>query len=238
MRVLLVDDEELARAEIRVLLEAEADVEIVGECSNAVEAIAAINRLQPDVLFLDVQMPRISGIEMVSMIDPGRMPRIVFLTAYEEYALRAFDENATDYLLKPVQEARLAKTLARLRQPSAGASSPPEEPLQPLRHIPCVGLNRVRLMKIEEIEAILSKTSGIYVVGTDGEEHFTELTLRTLEERTDLIRCHRQVMVNPDRIRDIAFGDSGLATIHTIGGRALPVSRRFLGPLKERLGIS
>ncbi len=236
MRVLLVDDEELARAEIRLLLDAEADIEIVGECSNAVEALTAINRLRPDAVFLDIQMPRISGLEMVGMIDPERMPRIVFLTAYEEYAVRAFEESAFDYLLKPVQEARLARTLDRLRRPVGGAVLPPEA-IQPLRHIPCIGHNRIRLMKLDEVEAVLSKTSGVYVLGTDGEEHFTELTLRTLDERTPLVRCHRQVMVNPDRIRDIAFGEGGLATIHTLGGRTIPVSRRFLAPLKANLGI-
>lgn len=236
MRVLLVDDEELARVEIRLLLDVEPDIDIVGECTNAVEALAAIHRLRPDAVFLDIQMPRLSGLEMVGMIDPERMPHIVFLTAYEEYALRAFDENAFDYLLKPVQEVRLARTLERLRRP-AGLAPLPLEAVPPLRHIPCTGRNRIRLMKIEEVEAVLSKTSGVYVLGTDGEEHFTELTLRTLEERTALVRCHRQVMVNPDRIRDIAFGEGGLATIHTLGGRAIPVSRRFLAPLKAGLGI-
>ncbi|PIP00171.1 two-component system response regulator BtsR [Pleomorphomonas carboxyditropha] len=237
MRALLIDDEELARAEIRLLLGREADIDIVGESANAIEAIAAINHLRPDVVFLDIQMPRISGLEMLGMIDPDRLPRIVFLTAYEEYALRAFDANAFDYLLKPVQEARLAKTLERLRRPPAGVAPLPAEATQPLRHIPCTGLNRVHLMKLDEVEAVLSRASGVFVLGTDGEEHFTELTLRTIEERTGLIRCHRQVMVNPDRIRDIAFGDGGLATIHTLGGRAIPVSRRFFGSLKERLGI-
>lgn len=236
MRVLLVDDEELARAEIRLLLDAEPDIDIVGECTNAVEGLAAINRLRPDAVFLDIQMPRLSGLEMVGMIDPERMPRIVFLTAYEEYAVRAFEESAFDYLLKPVQEARLARTLDRLRRPTGGATLPPEA-IPPLRHIPCIGRNRIRLMKLDEVEAVLSKTSGVYVLGIDGEEHFTELTLRTLDERTPLVRCHRQVMVNPDRIRDIAFGEGGLATIHTLSGRTIPVSRRFLAPLKADLGI-
>ena len=237
MRILIIDDEELARAELGMLLAREGDVEIVGECSNAVEGIAAVHRLQPDAVFLDIQMPRISGLEMLGMIDPERMPRIVFLTAYEEYALRAFDENAFDYLLKPVQEGRLAKTLERLRRPASAAPPLPAEAAQALRHIPCTGLNRIRLMKIDEVEAIVSRTSGVYVLGTDGAEHFTELTLRTLEERTPLMRCHRQYMVNPDRIRDIAFGEGGLASIITVGGRTIPVSRRFLGVLKERLGI-
>ena len=116
MRVLIVDDEPFARAELKSLLAKEADIEVIGECANAVEAIAAIHHHTPDVVFLDIQMPRISGLEMLSMLDPARMPHIVFVTAYDEYALRAFEEQAFDYLLKPADPARLNKTLQRLRR--------------------------------------------------------------------------------------------------------------------------
>ena len=131
MNVLIVDDEPPARAELRRLLETVDDVTVIGECANAVEGISAINRLSPDVVFLDIRMPRVSGFEMLTMLDPDRKPLVVFLTAYTEYALKAFEENATDYLLKPVDPARLQKTLQRLRD--SGASSPalfePEMPL-------------------------------------------------------------------------------------------------------------
>lgn len=239
MRILIVDDEELARDEIRLLLTREVDIEIVGECANAMEAIAAINRLRPDVLFLDIQMPRISGLEMLPMIDADRMPRIVFLTAYEEYALKAFDENACDYLLKPVQEERLARTLERLRSLTfvAGPGAMPPEAGEPLRHIPCTGLNRIRLIKLGEVEAVVSRASGVYVIATDGTEYFTELSLRTLEERTPLIRCHRQYLIHPDQIRDIALGENGAASIVTRGDRSIPVSRRNLSDLKIHLGL-
>lgn len=237
MKVLIVDDETLARDELKSVLAGQADIEIVGECANAIEGIAAINRLSPTVMFLDIQMPQVSGLEMVGMIDPEKMPQIVFLTAYEEYAVRAFEENAFDYLLKPIQEERLQKTLDRLRKAKAVEQSKLLEIVPPLRHIPCTGLNRIRLMKIEDVEAIFSKPGGIYVIGDDGAEHFTELTLRTLEERTRLIRCHRQYMINPEHIQDIALAENGAANILTIGGRSIPVSRRFLGPLKEQLGI-
>lgn len=237
MRALIVDDENLAREELKSLLEDESDVEIIGECSNAIEGIAAINRLSPTIMFLDIQMPQVSGLEMLRMIDPDRMPHVVFLTAYEEYALRAFEENAFDYLLKPIQEERLQKTLARLRKAKSNQQAKLLDVAPPLRHIPCTGLNRIRLMKLEEVEAIFSRPGGIYVLGNDGLEHFTELTLRTLEERTKLIRCHRQYMVNAEHIKDIALADNGAANILTLGGRSIPVSRRFLGPLKEQLGI-
>lgn len=107
IKVLIVDDEPLARENLRVFLQEQSDIEIVGECSNAVEGIGAVHKLRPDVLFLDIQMPRISGLEMVGMLDPEHRPYIVFLTAFDEYAIKAFEEHAFDYLLKPIDEARL-----------------------------------------------------------------------------------------------------------------------------------
>lgn len=109
IKVLIVDDEPLARENLRILLQEQSDIEIIGECSNAVEAIGAVHKLHPDVLFLDIQMPRISGLEMVGMLDPEHRPYIVFLTAFDEYAVKAFEEHAFDYLLKPIEEARLEK---------------------------------------------------------------------------------------------------------------------------------
>ena len=96
LKVLIVDDEPLARENLRLMLEGESDLEIVGECANAVEAIGAVHRLRPDVLFLDIQMPRISGLEMTGMLDPEHRPYIFFLTAYDEYAVQAFEEHAFD----------------------------------------------------------------------------------------------------------------------------------------------
>jgi two-component system LytT family response regulator len=237
MDILIVDDEMLARQELRCLLEVAEDVSIVGECANALEAVAAINRLQPDVVFLDIQMPRVSGLELLSMLDPERMPHIVFLTAHDEYALQAFEENAFDYLLKPVDPARLEKTLHRLRRDRSPQNMTVLQDANHLKQIPCSGLNRVYLMKFDEIEYVSSKQSGVYVVGANGQERFTELTLRTLEEKTPLIRCHRQYLINPDRIKEIQFTDNGLAEITTTAGLSVPVSRRFLSPLKDRLGM-
>ncbi|HVI50169.1 MAG TPA: two-component system response regulator BtsR [Candidatus Sulfotelmatobacter sp.] len=238
MKVLIVDDEQLAREELRCLLDQESDLDIVGESANAIEAIAAVNRLSPDVVFLDIQMPRVNGLEMLSMLDPERMPRIVFLTAHDEYAVQAFEENAFDYLLKPIDAGRLHKTLQRLRRDRSSQDLEPLANTNPLRQIPCSGQNRIYLIKLEEVEFISSTPSGIFVIGQDGQERFTELTLRTLEERTPLMRCHRQYLINPDRIKEIRFSDNNLAEIQTISGQIVPVSRRFLGPLKERLGIA
>jgi two-component system LytT family response regulator len=238
MKVLIVDDEAPAREELRGLLAAEADVEIVSEAANAIEAIAAINRISPEVVFLDIQMPRVSGLEMLTMLDPLHMPRMVFVTAHDEYAVRAFEENAFDYLLKPIDPARLQKTLQRLRRDRGAQELAPLTRANPLSQIPCLGQNRIYLVQLGQVEFISSTPAGVYVIDQDRQQRFTELTLRTLEERTSLMRCHRQFLVNPERIKEIHLSDNGLAEIQTLSGQMVPVSRRFLGALKEHLGIA
>ncbi|PKU23073.1 two-component system response regulator BtsR [Telmatospirillum siberiense] len=237
IKVLIVDDEPRARAELACLLRDAPDIEIQGECANAVEAIGAINRAPPDVVFLDIQMPLISGLEMLAMLDPARMPRIVFLTAYDEYAVQAFEEHAFDYLLKPTDPARLEKTLERLRRDQAPQDVTALAGNGQLRQIPCSGLNSIFLMRLDEIEFVASRLGGIFIIGADGQERFTELTLRTLEDKTSLFRCHRQHLVNTERIKEIRFVENGLAEIRTLADQTVPVSRHYLGPLMSRLGI-
>jgi two-component system LytT family response regulator len=236
--VLIVDDEPLARDNLRCLLEQENGLEIVGECGNAIEAIGAIHRLHPDVVFLDIQMPRISGLEMISMIDPGHMPYIVFITAYDEYAIKAFEEQAFDYLLKPVDAQRLTKTLTKLqrqRPAQVMESLPSHQPA--LDYIPCTGHSRIYLMKTSEVQSASSRVSGVYVSGTQGEACFTELTLKTLESRTPLVRCHRQYLVNMAHLREIKLEESGQGEILLQNGQSVPVSRRYLKTLKQLLGL-
>lgn len=235
IKVLIVDDEPLAREELRLMLQAEPDLQIVAECGHAIEALPAIHQHKPDVLFLDIQMPRISGLELVGMLDPEQLPQIVFVTAYDEYALRAFEEQALDYLLKPVDPARLARTLARLRA-GQGQSQRAQDWVPPLTQIPCVGHNRIRLLPITEVEFVHSDVAGNHVI-SQSMEGTTELTLRTLEERSGFLRCHRQYLVNPRCISEILLLEGGLAELLTQSGRKIPVSRRYLKPLKEYLAI-
>lgn len=238
LRVLIVDDEPLARENLRFLLQDEGDIEIVGECSNAIEAIGAVNNLRPDVLFLDIQMPRISGLEMAGMLDRRHRPYIVFLTAFDEYAIQAFEEHAFDYLLKPIEQQRLGKTLARLRQERQvqDVSLLPENQ-QPLKYIPCSGHSRIWLLQMDEVAFVSSRMSGVYVTSQDGKEGFTELTLRTLESRTPLLRCHRQYLVNMTQLKEIRLEDNGQAELLLRDGHTVPVSRRYLKSLKEALGL-
>ncbi|WP_313574474.1 two-component system response regulator BtsR [Pseudescherichia sp.] len=238
LKVLIVDDEPLARENLRVLLEDESEIEIVGECANAIEALGAVHKLRPDVLFLDIQMPRISGLEMVGMLDPDQRPYVVFLTAFDEYAVKAFEEHAFDYLLKPIEAARLEKTLQRLRHARGvqDISLLPENQ-QALKFIPCTGHSRIWLLQMDDVAFVSSRMSGVYVTSHEGKEGFTELTLRTLEQRTPLMRCHRQYLVNMAHLQEIRFEDNGQAELLLRDGHTVPVSRRYLKNLKEALGL-
>ncbi|RJT43359.1 two-component system response regulator BtsR [Rahnella woolbedingensis] len=238
LRVLIIDDEPLALENLRLLLEDESDIEIVGECNNAIEAIGMIHKIRPDIVFLDIQMPRISGLEMVGMLDQEHRPHIVFLTAFEEYAVQAFEQCAFDYLLKPIQTARLQKTLARLRlgYQEKDISLLPQFQ-QPLKFIPCLSSNRIWLLQMENVAYVSSRIGGVYVTGQDGKETFTELTLRTLEVRTPLLRCHRQYLVNMDYLKEIRLEDKNQAELLLRDGQIVPVSRRYLKSLKETVGL-
>ncbi|EKN3363020.1 two-component system response regulator BtsR [Yersinia ruckeri] len=237
LRAIIVDDEQPAREDLRERLSEEQDIEVIAECSNAIEAIPAIQRLQPDVIFLDIQMPRINGLELASMLNPENMPHIVFVTAYDEYAIRAFEEHAFDYLLKPLDQQRLAKTLTRLRRGLSVNNNLHKITEPMLRHIPCSGHNRIFLLKIEEVEYLSSELSGVHVVGVI-QSGYTQLSLKTLEEKTPFIRCHRQYMVNTEQLREIQLLDNGSAEVVTRTGKHIPVSRRYLKTLKEKLGIT
>ena len=177
------------------------------------------------------------------MLDPDLRPHIVFITAYDEFALRAFEENALDYLLKPVTSERMNKALERIQRllspkgELAGQPLPdPTRIAQPLRSIPCSGHNRILLLPLGEVEFVHSDLAGNKVVSAQ-QQGTTELTLRTLEEKTGFVRCHRQYLLNPGQIREILLLDGGLAEVVTQGGHKVPVSRRYLKPLKELLEI-
>jgi len=236
LSALIIDDEAPSREELKALLAAAVDVEVVGECANAIEGLAAIHRLRPDVVFLDIQMPRVSGLEMVGMIEPAALPHIVFVTAYDEHALKAFEEHAADYLLKPIDPQRLARTLDWLRtgaRPYARAFPGSSEQL---RQIPCIGRNRIFLLGLDDVEFVHTDISGVQVVAIN-RQGMTELTLKILQERTPLIRCHRQYLVNLNQVAEIEWMENGAVEIVTQSGKRVPVSRRHLREIKEKLLI-
>jgi len=235
IRALIVDDEPLARDELDRLLAETGQVTVVGKCGNALEAIQVLRRERPDALFLDVQMPDVSGFELLAMLDEDLAPDVVFVTAHDEFAVKAFDESAVDYLLKPVEPERLAKAVdkLRLRRP---AEPRPQVAVAEITRIPCLAGRSIKLVPVSEVELVKSGEAGVYVVSPQG-EYYTELTLSVLETRAKLLRCHKQYLVNVDRIDEISLGENSLAVIKTRSGQIVPVSRRHLTRLRAALGL-
>lgn len=235
IRALIVDDELHPREELALLLAETGEFELVGQAENGVEALAAIRRERPEVVFLDVRMPGVSGFDVLSMLEDEVMPQVVFVTAHDEFALRAFEEDAVDYLLKPVSPERLARTVERLKQRTAPAARPAFAS-GPIARIPCAGKRTIKLVNVAEVELVKSTLSGVYVVSAQG-EFGTELTLQVLEARAGLLRCHKQFLVNAAAVDEVALGDGSNATIRTRSGHLVPVSRRHLTRVRELLGI-
>jgi two-component system LytT family response regulator len=236
LRAVVVDDEAPAREELEALLQESGEATVIAACGNAVQAIRTIKGTRPDVVFLDIQMPKVDGLRMLSMIDPEIMPLVVFVTAYDEYAIQAFEKSAIDYLLKPVQPERLAQALARVKR-FLGEGRRPQYDSPAIERIPCMGAQSIKLIDISDVEFVRSSETGVHVV-TARSEFLTELTLTVLEAKArQLVRCHKQFLVNLRQIDEIVRHDPTSASLKTRSGKHVPVSRRFLGPLKEQLGI-
>jgi len=235
LNAIVIDDEQYAREELIELLHETKQIQVIQQAENAIEGLQLINKFKPDIIFLDIQMPQITGIEMLSMLNTETMPKVVFSTAYDQYAVQAFEEHAFDYLLKPIDPARLQKTVERLvkstQQPNYNAIIHSQ-----LEHVPCIGHNRILIIATQDIEFAHSGLSGVYI-NTGRQEAASQLTLKLLEEKTPLIRCHRQYLVNLKAIKEIQLLDNSLAEIMTNSGQTIPVSRRYLKLLKQRLGI-
>jgi len=221
IRAFVVDDEPLARRGLHQLLAPHADVEIVGECGDGRSALDAIRALRPDLLFLDIQMPELDGFAVMRELGADAPPAVVFLTAYGEFALQAFDVEAVDYLVKPVREERFEEALrrARLRLP-------------PADHFLVPGARGQVVIRVDEVDWI--EADDYYArIHAHGRSYLLREALASIEERlagTRLVRVHRGALVHLDRIRRIGAADVTLA-----GGTVIPVSRRRRGWLLERL---
>lgn len=236
LTALVIDDELFAREELIDLLGESGEIEVIGQANNAIEGLKKINQLKPEVVFLDIQMPQITGIEMLSMLDPETMPKVVFVTAYDQYALQAFEDNAFDYLLKPIEVARLNKTIQRLQRTNRQEKDYSVLAPSSLDQVPCIGLNRIVIVPTVDVEFAFSDISGVHVQTKD-QRATSQLTLKILEEKTPLLRCHRQYLINVKAIKEIKLIENGLAEIITRSDHKVPVSRRYLKELKETLGF-
>jgi len=191
--VLIVDDEALARERIRTLLASERDVTIVGECSGGREAVAAIVQHRPDLVFLDIQMPDLDGFQVLEAVAMDWLPAVVFVTAYDEYAIQAFDVNAMDYILKPIEPARFQKALGRAVKRG------------PLDRFVIRAGGKVLFVKPGDIDWI-EADGKLAQVHVGRETHAVRIPLKRLEERLEahgFVRVHRSAIVNVDRIREL-----------------------------------
>jgi two-component system LytT family response regulator len=251
IRALIVDDESIARKGLRTLLRDDKDITIVGEAPNGRRAVAAIRELQPSLVFLDVQMPELDGFGVIDEIGVDAMPATIFVTAYDQYALAAFEVHAVGYLLKPFDRDRFARTLQRakkrLSQPDEqGGGLGPEalKMLDALRGAAAAGAAQRRytdrLLVNTDGRIIIVKTADVrwieaadnYVrlhVGT-GSGHLLHESMRALEERLDpahFVRVHRSAIVNVDSIREIQPWYAGALVVILQSGERLTVSRSF-----------
>jgi two-component system LytT family response regulator len=249
IRALVVDDEPLARERLVTLL-AKEDVEIVGECADGPAAADAILRLSPDLAFLDVQMPGADGFEVIQLVGPSKMPPVIFVTAYDKYALRAFEVHALDYLLKPFDRDRFHAALERARQEIERRQNGALEKrllalvrdlrpaAQRLDRLVVKSGGRVFFVKAEEIDWI--EAAGNYVrlhLGADS--HLFRETMNALEARLDpdrFFRIHRSRIVNMERIQELQPWFNGEYLVLLRNGTKLTLSRGYREKLQERLG--
>jgi two-component system LytT family response regulator len=222
-KALVADDEPAARRGVRQLLAAFPDFVIVGECRNGADVLAALDHLAPDVVFLDVQMPGIDGFEVIRRRTPERMPAVVFLTAYDQFAIRAFEAQALDYLVKPVSETRFAATITRLtRQLRSGAPGSLDAGV--LVATPR-GTLVVRLRDIEWIEA----ADNYARVWTGGRSYLLREPIRQLEDRIrghGFARAHRRALVRLGAVKELSTTSDGTVAAVLGGGVTIRIARR------------
>jgi two-component system LytT family response regulator len=222
-RVLVADDEPAARRGVRQLISAFADFAVVGECRDGREVLAALDALRPDVVFLDVQMPEIDGFEVIRRRTPERMPAVVFLTAYDQFAIRAFDAEAHDYLVKPVSEARFAATMRRLETRLRTGTAPERE--QAIVVTTPRGALVLPLHEIDWIEAA-DNYARLWV---GGRSYLLRESLGQLETRVSahgFARAHRQALVRVSGVRALQSTETGELVAVLTGGAKVRVSRR------------
>ena len=262
LRVLVVDDEPLARQRIEDLLRHEEGVEIIGTVDNGAAAVKAITEMEPDLVFLDVQMPGMTGVEVVSRIGPDRMPATVFVTAYDQYAVKAFEVAALDYLVKPFDDERFeqafqrARTLIELQevrrvtrrlvtllgeQPALAAPrpAPGRRATAYLERIAVESHGQVRVVPVDRIDYITA--SGPYAELHEGDKTYViRERMRNLADRLDperFLRIHRSAIVQLDRIDALLRASGGDYAVRLKGGTKLSVSRSRREELEQYLGL-
>jgi two-component system LytT family response regulator len=250
IRTLVVDDEPMGRERVLSLLQQEEDVEVIGECSDGTQAIAAIQQHSPDLVFLDVNMPGANGFGVIDAVGADRMPNVIFVTAYDEYALKAFEYHALDYLLKPFNRDRFQETLkharASLERRRAGDLGrrllalvndiKPDAPR--LERLVVKSGGRVFFLRTDEIDWI--EAAGNYVrLHLGDESHLFRETMNRMEARLDsrrFVRIHRSRIVNSERIKELQPWFNGEYVVILRNGTRLTLSRGYRDRLQDQLG--
>jgi len=237
IRALVVDDESLARRNLTVLLRGDPDIASVTECGSGLEAIEEIRKSKPDLLFLDVQMPECGGFDVLELLGNDLPSTIIFVTAYDEYALRAFEAGALDYLLKPFDDSRFVRALNRAKDKLAHYT--PSRP-QPIDRLVVRSRGQVLFVSVADIDWI--EAAGYYAcVHAGSETHVIRRTLLDLERDLGderFIRIHRSTIVNLERICGLELQDGGEYEVVLKSKARLQLSRRFRKRLQDRMGAS
>ncbi len=252
IRALIVDDEPPARRRLRALLREEADVEVAGEYGDGRKAAAAIQEKHPDLVFLDIQMPEMNGFDVVAAVGVAEMPAIIFVTAYEQYALKAFEVSALDYLLKPFDKARFKAALQRVRKqlerPRVSGVSERlatlletmEREKKYVQRLVVKSAGRIYFLRADEVDWI--EAAGNYVtLHSGGQKHLIRDTMNALEERLDpekFLRVHRSTIVNADRILELQPWFRGDYVLILRDGTKLNLSRHYRHRLPKTLAES
>lgn len=235
LTTLIVDDEPLARSNLTVLLRLDPTIEILAECGSGIEAPALIRKLKPELLFLDVQMPECDGFDVLELLGRDIPPAVVFVTAYDQYALRAFEAGALDYLLKPFDNARFDLALKRARQKIALGKSLPRK----LDRLVIKNSGQVFFLKTSEIDWI--EAADYYAcLHVSLRTHMLRRSISELEEDLDptlFCRIHRSTIVNLDRVRGLTLNQDGEYDVLLENNTKLRLSRSYRKQLQCRLGV-
>jgi two-component system LytT family response regulator len=244
IRTLIVDDERLARVELRRLLEAFPELEVVGEASHVAEAAEAIRNLKPDLVFLDVQMPGGTGFDLLEKME-GPLPEVVFVTAFDEHALRAFEFNALDYLLKPIDPARLAEAVQRAKDGIVSRRDEEKNPAPPTSKLSAEDRvflrdgDRCWLLPLREI--VMVESDGNYsIVRFAGNSAMLPRSLSSLEERMDpaiFFRANRSQLINIHKVKKVDLWFSGSLKVTMEGDLAVELSRRQAATFRDKLSL-
>jgi two-component system LytT family response regulator len=234
--VVIVDDEPLARSNLAVLLGLDPTIEIVGECSTGIDAPALIRNTKPDLLFLDVQMPECDGFDVLELLGKDVPPAVVFVTAYDQYALRAFEAGALDYLLKPFDNARFDLALDRAKQKIALSKDLPKK----LERLAIKNAGQVSFLRVSEIDWI--EAADYYACLHVGQRsHMLRRSISELEQDLDsaiFCRIHRSTIVNINRVNGLKLNEEGEYEVLLENGTRLRLSRSYRKQLQCRLGVA